>query len=108
MVELDVGGLAQLGAAGLIGWMWLVERRSAGERERQLQEAHERLMAERATTAAVMELVRENTRALALLEGNQRRIAAVLDRVAEQSAAGMSRGCGEGVARVCASGPGGQ
>lgn len=83
MLEVDAAAaLAQLGAAGLIGWMWLTERRAAGERERQLREAHERLMQERQLSAAVIETVRENTRTLASLEGGQRRMEAVLDRLA--------------------------
>jgi hypothetical protein len=83
MVEMDAAGaIAQLGAAGLIGWMWLTERRAAVERERQIREAHDRLMQERQQAAAVVEMVRENTRALVALEGGHRRMEEAVDRLA--------------------------
>ena len=74
--------LAQFGAAGLIGWMWLAERRAAASRERQLAELHERLMQERPQATALLEVVRDNTRALTALRLGQRAIAAALERVA--------------------------
>jgi hypothetical protein len=72
---------AQFGAAGLIGWMWLSERRAAAARERQLTEAHERLSQERPQLEVLVRIVSDNTRALATLEVGQRGLAAVLERV---------------------------
>lgn len=72
--------LAQFGAAGLIGWMWLAERRAAAARERQLAELHERLMQERPNLGLLLEVVRDNTRALTALELGQRALAGVLER----------------------------
>lgn len=71
---------AQLGAAGLIGWMWLTERRSAAIREKQLADTHERIMQERTAVSALLAVVSDNTRALTALEAGQRTIAALLDR----------------------------
>jgi len=76
--------LAQLGAAGLIGWMWLVERRASAARDRQIAEAHERLMQERVQLDVLMSLVAESSRAIAALEGGQRRLGEVLERLAER------------------------
>jgi hypothetical protein len=73
--------LAQFGTAGLIGWMWLTERRAAMVRERQLSEAHERLLAERACFDLVVAAIKENTRVLATLEAGQRTLAGVLERI---------------------------
>lgn len=73
--------LAQFGVAGLIGWMWLAERRAAQSRERQLDEAHQRLIAERAGQQILIDLVTTNTRALTSLEAQQRELARVLDRL---------------------------
>lgn len=73
--------LAQLGAAGLIGWLWLAERRSAAARETQLRELHDRILQERPQIAALLAVVRDNTRALTALEAGQRAIAAVVERV---------------------------
>ena len=58
----------QFGIAGLIAWMWMTERRAALGRERQLTEAHERLMEQRTQLEALVRLVAENTRALASIE----------------------------------------
>lgn len=82
MPEADfAAAVAQLGAAGLIGWMWLSERRAAAAREAQLRELHERLMQERPQVAVLVSVVRENTRALAAIESGQRSAAAALERL---------------------------
>jgi hypothetical protein len=82
MLEPEVTAtLAQLGAAGLIGWLWLAERRSAAARETQLRELHDRILQERPQIAALLAVVRDNTRALTALEAGQRAIAAVVERV---------------------------
>lgn len=82
MPEPALTALAQLGAAGLIGWMWLTERRAAAAREKQLADLHDRVMQERTHVAALLAVVRDNTRALAALEAGQRGIVALLERVA--------------------------
>ncbi|MGP1345250.1 MAG: hypothetical protein ACTS3F_01100 [Phycisphaerales bacterium] len=68
----------QFGVAGLIAWMWLSERRAAGGRERELSQAHERVMAQRIELDALVELVRDNARAVSALEGSQRELIALL------------------------------
>lgn len=78
-MELEaLSALTQFGVAGLIGWMWLWERRSASARERQLSEAHARLMADAVGTEAVIETVRSNTRAMAAMEAAQRELIGLL------------------------------
>jgi hypothetical protein len=67
-----VGSLVQFGTAGLIGWMWLTERKGSVDRERQLTEAHERLVEQRVGVEALLGAVRENTRVLGQLEAGQR------------------------------------
>ncbi len=67
-----LGAATQFGIAGLMAWMWLTERRSATERERQINDAHQRLIEDRIHFGAVIELVRENTRAVTALEAGQR------------------------------------
>ena len=81
MSEVEIIGAAtQFGTAGLIAWMWLLERRSAAERERQVSQAHERLMDQRVQVDALLEVVRDNTRAVAAVEAGQRALAGVLQR----------------------------
>ena len=83
MLEPEITtSLAQLGAAGLIGWLWLAERRAAAARETQLRELHDRLLQERPQIATLLAVVRDNTRALTALEAGQRAIVSVLERVA--------------------------
>lgn len=80
--EIHVAGVvAQLGAAGLIGLMWLTERRSASERERQLTELHERIVSDRVELGVLVSLVEANTRALASLEAGQSRLVAAIERM---------------------------
>jgi hypothetical protein len=74
--------LAQFGVAGLIGWMWLSERRSAMGRERQVRELHERLMAKRASLKVLVSVIESNTRALTALESSQRGLSALIERLA--------------------------
>lgn len=82
MPPIDLAAsLAQLGAAGLIGWMWLAERRAAAARENQLRELHERLIQERPQLAVLLAVVRDNTKALTALEVGQRAIAGLLHRL---------------------------
>lgn len=74
--------LAQFGVAGLIGWMWLSERRSAASREQQLREAHDRVRSERASVEVLSRLVESNTRALTALETGQRGLARLIEKLA--------------------------
>ena len=74
--------LTQLGAAGVIGWLWLSERRANSTRERELSEAHARIMREKESSEAIVSLVRENTEALGRLGESQRTLGASIDRLA--------------------------
>ena len=85
--------LVQFGAAGLIGWLWLAERRSASERDTQIREAHERVRRDRLELGVLVAALERNTRALAGLEAGQRAIGSALERLA-----GPGGGGGGGVA----------
>ncbi|MDX2118739.1 MAG: hypothetical protein SFY96_11200 [Planctomycetota bacterium] len=91
MEQEVIAAVAQFGAAGLIGWMWLSERRAAAERERQLSELHARVMDDRTSLSVLVGALSDNTRALAALEAGQRELVRVLaahgdDRGTEQTA----------------------
>jgi len=66
--------LAQFGAAGIIGWMWLTERRGATEREQQLREAHATIQDERPRLEVLLAALDANTRAITALEVGQRQL----------------------------------
>lgn len=81
-METEVmGALTQFGVAGLICWMWLVERRASAERERQITEAHKVIIEQRDEREGLVEVVRDNTKALAMLEGSQRELIGAIDRL---------------------------
>lgn len=75
------GAVAQFGVAGLIGWMWLAERRAAASRERQLAEAHDALTRERASLDVLLSTVNANTRAIAGVEGAVRDLSGAIERL---------------------------
>lgn len=86
-----LAAIVQFGAAGLIGWMWLTERRSAMTREQQLSETHARLLRDRETLEVLVAALRDNTRASAAIEAGQRAIADAVTRFANQAAAAAPR-----------------
>ena len=64
------GGVDQftnLGVAGIMGAMWLWERRTSRVREQQIDEAHARIMADRVMLDQLMDLVQQNTKAMTRL-----------------------------------------
>jgi hypothetical protein len=56
-----------LGVAGVMGAMWLWERRTSRVREQQIDEAHARIMADRVMLDQLMDLVQQNTQAMTRL-----------------------------------------
>jgi hypothetical protein len=76
--------LTQFGVAGLIGWMWLTERRAGAERERQLSEAHARILTQSEQRAALLDALRDSTRAMVALECAQRALADLIQRLADR------------------------
>ena len=73
-----LAAISQFGAAGLIGTLWILERRHASVRDRQLAEAHRHLIETDRDRAILLDVVKENTRAIAALEASQRRLIDVL------------------------------
>ncbi len=76
-----MGALTQFGVAGLVCWMWLTERRASAERERQITETHRVLMQQREERDGLVEVVRDNTRAMTALEAGQRDLVAAIERL---------------------------
>ncbi|MGH7176808.1 MAG: hypothetical protein ACREJC_05450 [Tepidisphaeraceae bacterium] len=59
--------LTSLGAAGLMGAMWLWERRTSRQREQQLDESHSRIISDRIQLDALIDVVQKNTEAMTRL-----------------------------------------
>ncbi len=76
-----LAALAQFGAAGLIAWMWLSERRSAEARQRQVDEAHEIIRSERQALHTLVRVVEDNARAMATLDARQGELARAIERL---------------------------
>jgi hypothetical protein len=72
---------AQFGAAGLIAWMWLTERRNSTARDLQLREAHDKLLQDQLQMQELVRIVTENTKALTTLEVSHTRIAEAIERL---------------------------
>lgn len=71
--------LAQFGAAGLIGILWILERRHSNQRERELTEAHARLMQQREELSELILVVRDNVAAMTAVERGHDRLIALLE-----------------------------
>ena len=72
--------LVQFGVAGLMGALWVWERMHSRRRETQLSEAHAQLMTRHEELSTLVELVRQNTRALVSFEKLQREVLESLRR----------------------------
>ena len=59
--------LEHFGIPGLLASMWFWERQANAKRERQLDEAHQIIVAQRASIDALMKVIQSNTEALAKL-----------------------------------------
>ncbi len=66
-LEAVVEQMPSLGAAGVMGAMWLWERAGARVRDKQLDEAHARIVQDRVELGQLIEVIRQNTEALARL-----------------------------------------
>jgi len=64
-------GLANLGVAGLMGAMWLWERRTSQQRESQIDEAHARIMSDRVALDQLIDVVKQNAEAMTHLSSLQ-------------------------------------
>ena len=81
--------LTNLGVAGLMGAMWLWERRTSRTREQQIDEAHARIIADRVMLDQLLDVVRQNSEAMTRLTSTQTQLLGTLARY-------PGRGQGEG------------
>ena len=66
--------LMNLGVAGIMGAMWLWERRTSRQREEQIDEAHARIISDRIALDQLMDLVRQNVEAMTKLSAMQEQL----------------------------------
>ena len=88
LLNADVNALdsvASLGAAGMMGAMWLWERRTSQKRESQLDDAHARILGDRVQLEQLMGVVRQNAEAISRLCTTQDQLLRQLDRTERKS-----------------------
>ena len=76
-----IESLTQFGVAGLMGALWLWERTHSRTRERQLSDAHRKLVETDGQLDVLIGLVKHNTRALLGFEHAQRRLCELLEDI---------------------------
>lgn len=64
-----INDLSTLGAAGLMGAMWLWERRQSSKRDEQLSAAHERILSDKVQLAQIIQLVEKAASAMEHIAG---------------------------------------
>ena len=72
--------LTNLGAAGVMGAMWLWERRNSQKRDEQLDDAHTRILGDRVQLDQLIEVVRTNAEALTRLNTLHDQLLRTLDQ----------------------------
>ena len=72
--------LTNLGAAGVMGAMWLWERRNSQKRDQQLDDAHTRILGDRVQLDQLIEVVRTNAEALTRLNTLHDQLLRTLDQ----------------------------
>ena len=84
--EPALDSVTGLGAAGLMGAMWLWERRTSQKRETQLDEAHARILGDRVQLEQLMSVVKQNAEAIARLCTTQDQFLRQLGRTSGEAA----------------------
>lgn len=72
--------ITSLGAAGIMGAMWLWERRMSRQRDQQLDEAHERILGDRVQLEQLIEVVQTNAQAMSRLSATQDQLIRALQK----------------------------
>ena len=80
-----VNTLTQFGVAGMVCWMWLMERRSSAERDRQISESHRAVIELGSKRDGLLEVVRDNTRALVAIESGQRELIGMIGHLGSKN-----------------------
>lgn len=70
----DVQNLAQLGVAGLMGGLWVWERKYSRLREDQLTEAHQEIVSTREHLSAILDALQGNTKVISEFSAVQQEI----------------------------------
>ena len=90
LAETSWPDFTSFGAAGLMGAMWLWERKTSRQREEQLDEAHVRILGDRVQLEQLIDVVRQNAAAMTRLSAIQDQLVRKLDRENQNAGKGES------------------
>ncbi|HEV8292771.1 MAG TPA: hypothetical protein VGP94_12645 [Tepidisphaeraceae bacterium] len=90
LAEANWPDFTSFGAAGLMGAMWLWERKTSRQREEQLDEAHVRILGDRVQLEQLIDVVRQNVEAMTRLSAIQDQLVRKLDREEQTAGKGES------------------
>lgn len=79
-----ISDLASFGAAGLMGTMWLWERKASRQREEQLTETHERIIRDEQRLGNLVEVVKQSTAAMGGFTETQRQVVETLKELIKE------------------------
>ena len=85
LAEASLPDFTSFGAAGLMGAMWLWERKTSRQREEQLDEAHVRILGDRVQLEQLIDVVRQNVEAMTRLIAIQDQLVRRLDRMQQNA-----------------------
>ncbi|WP_432798405.1 hypothetical protein [Poriferisphaera sp. WC338] len=71
--------MVQFGVAGLMGVLWVWERMMSRKYERQLSQAHQRLVRQQEELAVLIKLIRRNTQAIERFDQTQMQLKELLE-----------------------------
>ena len=80
LAESSWPDFTSFGAAGLMGAMWLWERKTSRQREEQLDEAHARILGDRVQLEQLIEVVKSNAEAMTRLGTVQDQLLRTLEK----------------------------
>lgn len=78
-----ISDLTSFGAAGLMGAMWLIERRLSRRREQQLEEAHDRICRDEERLDVLTDVVGRNNAAIVKFLQHQQHQTEILKHLVE-------------------------
>ena len=90
LAETSWPDFTSFGAAGMMGAMWLWERKTSRQREEQLDEAHVRILGDRVQLEELISVVRQNVEAMTRLSAIQDQLVRKMDRDQQTTGRGES------------------
>lgn len=74
----------QLGAAGIIGGMWLLYLKQSRKRDEQLDAAHTRIMGDKTVIDKLLQIVEQNSKAMMHFADTESRLIDLLERLKDK------------------------